>query len=95
MIILPNGFTPEEIRVLQEYRRLSAETLSMETIRSIRHPAGEVAPPTAALVSRGYLTSDGDQFTITQKGKDFLAIEATPELHASDLAKAASTPADE
>ncbi|HEX2061986.1 MAG TPA: hypothetical protein VHK90_14690 [Thermoanaerobaculia bacterium] len=79
MIILPNGLTPQEIRVLQEFRRLNnAETLTVEQIKAIKHPAGGGEAPAASLVQKGYLTANGDGFTITQSGKDFLAIEAKP-----------------
>lgn len=82
-IILPSGLTPEQIRVLQEYRRLNAETLSLETIRAIRIPSGESGETAAAgLVASGYLGADDakENFALTQKGKDFLAIEAKPDV---------------
>ncbi len=40
MIILPNDLATQEIRVLQEFRRLNAETLSPDQIQAIKHPAG-------------------------------------------------------
>lgn len=82
-IILPSGLTPEQIRVLQEYRRLNAETLSLETIRAIRNPSGESGEvAVAGLVTAGYLDADGakENFALTQKGKAFLAIEAKPDV---------------
>ena len=59
-IILPHGLTTPEIRVLQEFRRLNAETLPLDTIKAIKHPAsggGEL--PAASLVEKGYLQTNG------------------------------------
>lgn len=79
-IILPHGLTSAEIRVLQEFRRTNAETMTVDQIKAIKHPAGGGEAPAVSLVSKGYLEADGTAggFTITQKAKDFLAIEATP-----------------
>jgi hypothetical protein len=89
-IILPHALTSTEIRVLQEFRRLNAETLPLETIKAVKHPAGGGETPAVGLVAKGFVeaTSPGDSFTLTQKGKDFLAIEAKP---AEDPASAGST----
>jgi hypothetical protein len=78
-INLPLGLTSEEIRVLQEFRRLNAGSLPLETIKAIKHPAGAVGErPAASLVAKGFLTGEGDGFVLTPKAKDFLAIEAVP-----------------
>lgn len=78
-IILPNGLTTAEIRVLQEFRRLTADSLPLETIKAIKHPAGALGEaPAASLVGKGYLTGEGETFAVTQKGKDFLAINPVP-----------------
>ena len=78
-IILPNGLTPAEIRVLQEFRRLTSDTLPLETIKAIRHPEGTLGEaPAASLAGKGFLTGEGDSFTVTAKAKEFLAIEAKP-----------------
>ncbi|HWW61085.1 MAG TPA: hypothetical protein VN181_06950, partial [Thermoanaerobaculia bacterium] len=68
------------IRVLQEFRRLNAETLGIATIKAIKHPAGGGEAPAIDLVSKGFLTADAtrENFALTQKGKDFLAIDAKP-----------------
>lgn len=80
MIIIPNGLTPQDIRILQEYRRMNTDSLPAEAIKAIRHPGG--IPDASPLLAKGFLVADGDALVITQKGKDFLAIEATPEVKA-------------
>ncbi|HYH07769.1 MAG TPA: hypothetical protein VEK11_12000 [Thermoanaerobaculia bacterium] len=93
MIILPNGLTTQEIRVLQEFRRLNADSLALEQVKAIKHPAGGGEAPAASLVSKGYLTSTGEGFAITPSGKDFLAIDAKPMIEETSAA-AASAVAD-
>jgi hypothetical protein len=78
MIILPHDLTSQEIRVLQEFRRMNAETMTPEQIKAIKHPAGGGEQPAAALVGKGYLTADAGGFTLTEKAKAFLAIDARP-----------------
>jgi hypothetical protein len=79
-IILPHGLNAAEIRVLQEFRRLNAETLSLDQIKAIKHPAGGGEAPAVSLVDKGYLTypNGTNEYQVTQKGKDFLAIDAKP-----------------
>lgn len=80
-IILPHGFTSEELRVLQEFRRLNAQTLPLVKIKAIQHPAGAAGEGAAgALVGKGWLEADasGDTFTLTQKAQDLLAIDVRP-----------------
>ena len=91
-IILPGGFTAPEIRVLQEYRRTNNETMTLEAIKAIKHPAGGGEAPALSLVRKGYLeaAAPGDSFTITQKAKDFLAIEAVPLVEATSDAAASA-----
>jgi hypothetical protein len=78
MIILPNDLTSQEIRVLQEFRRLNAETMTPEQIKAIKHPAGGGEQPAAGLIGKGYLTADAGGFALTEKAKAFLAIDARP-----------------
>lgn len=79
MIILPLDLTSAEIRVLQEFRRLTTDTLPLETIKVLKHPTGSLGEaPAASLVGKGFLTGEGDTFIITQKAKDFLAIDPKP-----------------
>ena len=81
MIILPHGLTSEEIRVLQEFRRLNADSLPVERIKSLKHPAGPGGEaPAVSLADKGWLEIDGprENYTVTQRAKDFLAIDPKP-----------------
>ncbi len=89
-IILPHGLTSQEIRVLQEFRRLNAETLPLATITALKHPAGGGEAPAVALVGKGFLTADAESYTVTQKGKDFLAIDAKPMFEETGAAAASA-----
>lgn len=79
--MLIKGMTSQEIRVLQEFRRVSAETLTAEAIKAIKHPAGGGEAPAISLIAKGYLTADEGRtsFTLTEKAKEFLAYEPKPE----------------
>ena len=96
-IILPNALTTPEIRVLQEFSRLNAETLPLDTIKAIKHPAGGGETPAAGLVEKDYLSADGtrENFALTQKAKDFLAIDAKPMFEETSTAGSAAENADE
>ena len=80
-IIMSHPMTSPEMRVLQEFRRVGAETLSVAAIKAIKHPAGGGEVPAVSLVSKGYLTADGgaENYALTQKAKDFLALDVKPE----------------
>ena len=90
-IILPNGLTTQEIRVLQEFRRLNVETLSLEQIKALKHPAGGGESPAVSLTDKGYLETNGsrEQFSTTQKAKDFLALDPKPMVESGGEADAA------
>jgi hypothetical protein len=89
MIILPNELTSQEIRVLQEFRRLNLQTMTPEQIKAIKHPAGGGEQPAASLVGKGYLTADSGGFALTEKSTAFLAIDARPMFE--DVSAAASS----
>jgi hypothetical protein len=90
-IILPLGLTTQEIRVLQEFRRLNGETLNLDQLKAIKHPGGGGGEaPAVALVEKGFLTGNGDGFSVTQKGKDFLAIDAKPDVESTSDAAASA-----
>src|ERR1700720_3570290 len=75
--MLIKGMTPQEIRVLQEFRRMTTETMALAAIKAIKHPTGGGEAPAFSLIQKGYLTADeaSQSFTLTQKAKDFLAYD--------------------
>jgi hypothetical protein len=79
-IILSHPMTPQEMRVLQEYRRVARETLPLASIEAIKHPVGGGKAPALSLVAKGYLVADatGENFTLTEKARQFLALESKP-----------------
>jgi len=87
-IILEHGINTPEIRVLQEFRRMAAETLPIAAIKAIRHPTGGGEAPALSLVDKGWLTADPtrENFTLTQKAKDLLALEPVPEFESAAAA---------
>jgi hypothetical protein len=91
-IILPHDLTSAEIRVLQEFRRLNVDTLSIDTIKALKHPAGGGETPATGLVAKGFLETGGtaESFSLTQKAKELLAIDARPMFEEAPAA-AAST----
>ena len=90
-IIIPNGLTSQEIRVLQEYRLRKTETLSVDAVKAIKHPAGGGEAPAVSLAGKGYVEAGEGGFTVTQKGKDVLAIDAKPMFEeTSDAAASAA-----
>jgi len=86
--MLIKGMTEQEIRVLQEFRRMTAETLPLATIKAIKHPVGGGEAPALSLIQKGYLTADDGRqsFTLTQKAKDFLAYDPKPEFEEATAA---------
>lgn len=78
-IVIPGQFTSQEIRVLQEFRRLSIETLTIEHVRGIRHPVGGGDAPAEELVAKGYLTRAGDEYALTDSARQFLAYDPKPD----------------
>jgi len=72
------------MRVLQEYRRIAADSMPVAAINAIKHPFGGGEAPAVTLVDKGYLTVDADRqnFTLTEKAKGFLAIDARPAVEA-------------
>ena len=88
--MLIKGMTEQEIRVLQEFRRLTTETMPLTTIKTIKHPFGGGEAPAFSLVQKGYLSADDarQNFTLTQKAKDFLAYDPKPEFEEPSAASA-------
>jgi hypothetical protein len=78
-IVLPFPLTIQEMRVLQEFRRMATDTLAPDTVKAIKHPTGGGEAPAQSLVSKGFLTTNGSAgYTLTEKAKEFLAIDAKP-----------------
>lgn len=90
-IILSHPLTSQEIRVLQEYRRLTTQVLSLAAITAIKHPAGGGEAPVRLLAGKGYLTADSaaENFTLTEKGVEFLERNPKPEFEGSGAGAAA------
>ena len=79
-IVLPFPLTIQEMRVLQEFRRIGTDTLTADQIKAIKHPAGGGEDPAKALVAKGFLAGDGSGYSLTEKAKEFLAIDPKPEV---------------
>lgn len=79
-IILSHPLTSQEIRVLQEFRRLATDSLPLATIKGLKHPAGGGDAPALTLAAKGYLAADsgGETFMLTEKGREFLTLDPKP-----------------
>ena len=86
--MLIKGMTEQEIRVLQEFRRLAVESLGIAAIKAIKHPAGGGEGPAFSLVDKGMLTADAarENFALTAKAKEFLSYDPKPEFEESGSA---------
>ena len=90
-ITLPFPLTIQEMRVLQEFRRLASDTMTSDVVKAIKHPSGGGEAPAQSLVSKGFLTTNGsDGYSLTEKAKEFLAIDAKPLIEESGGAEAAA-----
>ncbi len=95
--MLIKGMTEQEIRVLQEFRRMAVESLGVAAIKGIKHPAGGGEGPAFGLVDKGFLTVDAarENFTLTGKAKDFLSYDPKPEFEETGAGGAVSAAASE
>lgn len=93
--MLIKGMTEPEIRVLQEFRRVTTDSLPLSAINTIKHPAGGGEAPAFSLVQKGFLVADDARqtFTLTPKAKDFLAYDPKPEFEEA-AASGAEEPAE-
>jgi hypothetical protein len=84
-IVLPIPLTAPEMRLLQEFRRISADTLDLAAIKAIKHPTGGGEAPALSLIDKGYLAADGarEEFALTEKAKAFLAINYVPDVESA------------
>jgi len=85
-IVLPLPLSIQEMRVLQEFRRIGAETMTPDAVKTIKHPSGGGEAPAQSLTQKGFLVSDGAGYSLTEKAKEFLAIDAKPEFESGDAA---------
>ncbi|MEO7133400.1 MAG: hypothetical protein ABI024_04190 [Vicinamibacterales bacterium] len=80
-IILPFDITVDEMRVLQEYRRIATESMALEAIAAIRHPTGPGGEAAAeGLALKGYLRKEPGAYVLTARGQAFLVIDAKPAI---------------
>jgi hypothetical protein len=86
--MLIRGMTEQEIRVLQEFRRLAVESLGVAAIKAIKHPAGGGEAPAFSLVDKGMLATDAarENFALTAKAREFLSYDPKPEFEESGSA---------
>ncbi len=91
--MLIKGMTAQEIRVLQEFRRVASETMPLSAIQAIKHPAGGGEAPALSLVQKGYLTTDDGRqhFSLTNKAKEFLSYDPKPEFEESSASTEETT----
>lgn len=88
--MLIKEMTEPEIRVLQEFRRVASETMSLAAIQAIKHPVGGGEAPALSLVDKGFLSADAarENFALTPKAKEFLAYDPKPEFEEAGAAGA-------
>jgi hypothetical protein len=89
-IILPLPLSVQEMRILQEFRRIGTETLAGDAIKTIKHPVGGGDAPAESLAGKGYLNRDGSNYSLTEKAKEFLAIDAKPEFESEGAGEEAA-----
>lgn len=77
---LPNGLTPQELRVLQEFRRVEKDELNEDEINGIKHPHGGGLEPARSLLQKGWLkgAAEGAGFALTERAKALLAVKPAP-----------------
>ena len=79
MVKLPDGLRPDQIRILQEFRRLKRREMSRPEIRAIKHPVGGGEDALDGLVARHYLTkTDQDTYLLAEEGDRLLKIDFLP-----------------
>lgn len=77
---LPHDLSAQEIRVLQEFRRLEKGALSKEEIAAVKHPAPPMTDVASALVEKGWVQTNGTggTYELTEKAKEFLSFNPVP-----------------
>jgi len=94
--MLIKGMTEPEIRVLQEFRRVTTDSLPIAAVKAIKHPAGGGEAPALSLVQKGFLSTDAahETFTLTAKAKEFLAYDPKPEFEEAAAGGGAAEPSE-
>jgi hypothetical protein len=83
-MLLPNGLTAQEIRILQEFRRVGRKSMSLADLRLVRHPVGGGDAPAWALAEKGYLAAEeGEVFSLTEQAEEFLSYDPKPMFEGS------------
>lgn len=78
-IELPHGLRADEIRILQEFRRVGRGELSRAEIDAIRHPAGGGEEALKALITKGFIEgAGGEAYRLLGKGEELLRIDSVP-----------------
>ena len=77
---MPHDLTAQEIRLLQEFRRLTSKQLTRGQLEGVRHPFGETGPAISGLLQKGFLTNGdaADSYGLTEKGEKFLSYDPVP-----------------
>lgn len=77
---LPNGLSPQEIRVLQEFRRTEKDELTEEEIIGIKHPGGGGIETARTLLAKGFLAAapEGSGYCLTDRARTLLAAKPAP-----------------
>jgi len=84
-MVLTLGLTTQEIRVLQEFRRLGKDALTSAEIGAIKHPFPAEEGPERSLLSKGYLTAgETDSFALTPLADPLLSYNPVPEYEVAD-----------
>jgi hypothetical protein len=77
---MPHDLTSQEIRLLQEFRRLTSKQLTRVQLEAVRHPFGKTEPALAGLLAKGFVVAAEapESFALTEKGESFLAYDPVP-----------------
>lgn len=76
---LPGGLRADELRILQEFRRLGRREMARTDIQAIRHPAGGGPEAIEGLLTKGYLSkTQEDVFVLDAKADELFAFQPMP-----------------
>ncbi len=76
---LPDGLAADQIRILQEFRRRKAGSLTGDEVAAIRHPVGGGPAALEALLARGYVRRGSDgRIDIEPRGEALAGTDYLP-----------------